>query len=67
MITYLKKRISMKVSALLLFSFGTLWAQPGNPALPQPPKQYLKVQQFSAEEDSRVLKLCYGLSVKSHK
>ena len=40
-----------------------LWAQGGNPALPQPSKQYLKVQQYSAEEDSRVLKLYDGLRV----
>ena len=31
--------------------------------MPQPSKQYLKVQQYSAEEDSRVLKLYDGLRV----
>ena len=40
-----------------------LWAQAGRPAPPPPSKQYLKVQQYSAEEDSRVLKLYDGLRV----
>ena len=53
----------MKTAALALCSLAVLWAQEGRPALPQPSKQYLKVQQFSAEEDSRVLKLYDGLRV----
>ena len=53
----------MKTAALALCSLAVLWAQDGKPALPQPSKQYLKVQQFSAEEDSRVLKLYDGLRV----
>ena len=53
----------MKTAALALCGLAVLWAQEGRPALPQPSKQYLKVQQFSAEEDSRVLKLYDGLRV----
>jgi regulator of RNase E activity RraA len=52
----------MKTAALALCSVAMLWAQAGRPA-PPPSKQYLKVQQYSAEEDSRVLKLYDGLRV----
>jgi regulator of RNase E activity RraA len=39
------------------------WAQADKPALPPPSKQYLTVKQYSAEEDSRVLKLYDGIRV----
>jgi ferric-dicitrate binding protein FerR (iron transport regulator) len=51
---------SVKTAALALCGLAVLWAQDG---MPQPSEQYLKGQQYSAEEDSRVLKLYDGLRV----
>ena len=52
---------------LVLFSCVTvtIWGQAAQPGRPAPPftRQYLKVQQYSAEEDSRILKLFEGIRV----
>lgn len=53
----------MKTAALVLCGLGMLWAQQGNSTMPPPSKQYLKVHQYSAEEDSRILKLYDGIRV----
>ena len=53
----------MKTVVLALCSFGMLWAQDSKPPVPPPSKQYLKVQQYSAEEDTRIIKLYDGIRV----
>ncbi|MGA2145169.1 MAG: RraA family protein [Bryobacteraceae bacterium] len=54
----------MKI-VLFVLAAAMAWAQSNQPAAAPPPpsRQYLKVQQYSAEEDSRLLKLYDGLRV----
>ncbi len=55
----------MKKAALFLCGAAMLWGQAGQPARPAQPysKQYLKVVQHSADEDSAILKQYDGLRV----
>ena len=55
----------MKKAALFVFCGITAWAQANQGARPAPPPshQFLKVHQYTAEEDSQVLKLYEGLRV----
>ena len=55
----------MTKMGLLMLAGAMAWGQAGQPAATPPPPshQFLKVQQYSAEEDSRVLKLYDGLRV----
>ena len=54
----------MKRIDLLVGSAVVVWGQGGQPASSTPfSKQYLKVQPYSAEEDSRILKLYDGIRV----
>ena len=52
----------MKKTVLFLLAGVMAWAQANRPA-PPPSHQFLKVQQYSAEEDARMLKLYDGLRV----
>jgi 4-hydroxy-4-methyl-2-oxoglutarate aldolase len=55
----------MKTIGLLVIAGSVVWGQAGKPAAqaPAPSAQYLKTRVFSAEEDSRILKLYDGLRV----
>ncbi|MGP8246576.1 MAG: RraA family protein [Bryobacteraceae bacterium] len=55
----------MTKTALFLLAGAMAWGQSNQPAAAPPPpsRQYLKVQQYTAEEDSRILKLYDGLRV----
>lgn len=55
----------MKKTALLMFAAALAWGQPAQPArpAPAPSAQYLKARPYTAEEDSRMLKLYEGLRV----
>ncbi|HXK02621.1 MAG TPA: RraA family protein [Verrucomicrobiae bacterium] len=52
----------MKTTTLVMFFGAMAWGQPSNTP-PPPSHQFLKVQQYSAEEDSNLLKLYDGLRV----
>jgi regulator of RNase E activity RraA len=53
----------MKRIALLVMGSAMAWGQPSQTAPPPPTAQYLKARVYTAEEDSRVLKLYDGLRV----
>jgi regulator of RNase E activity RraA len=55
----------MKRIALLMFAGAMAWGQSSQPARPAPPPsmQYLKARVYTAEEDTRTLKLYEGLRV----
>src|SRR5271157_4607823 len=56
---------AMTKTALFLLAGALAWGQPNQQAaVPPPPShQYLKVQQYTAEEDANLLKLYEGLRV----
>jgi regulator of RNase E activity RraA len=53
----------MKVTAFLFLTAVMAWSQAGQPPAPPQSAQFLKARVYSAEEDSKILKLYEGLRV----